>query len=186
MAPSEGHIYLRQLNLDFHKEMARKYMPVKKDIINEANKIWKKLLKNSKNVLGVLGRGTDFINLRPSGHSIPPPTEKMIKDTKKIDKKNNYDWISLATEDNNIRNKFIQEFGDKLKMIQIKNIEYNGGYLSDYRNVHGIEFQKLYLLSILILSKSLDVILSRCSGAMGAYIFSEGFRESLVYFLGDY
>ena len=141
---------------------------------------------NSKNVLGILGRGTDFINLRPSGHSIPPPTEKMIKYTKKMDKKYNYDWIFLATEDNNIRNKFIQEFGDKLKMIQIKNIEYNGGYLSDYRNVQGIEFQNLYLLSMLIISKCLYVILTRFSGAMGAYIFSEGFRESLVYFLGDY
>ena len=51
MAPSEGHIYSSQLNLDFHKEMARKYMPVKKDIINEANKIWKKLLKTLKYII---------------------------------------------------------------------------------------------------------------------------------------
>ena len=186
MASSEGQIYTSQLNLKFHREMARKYMSVKKEIIDEGDNIWKKLFNNKKNVLGVLGRGTDFVILRPLGHSIPPSTEKMIKDTKKMDKKNKYDWIFLATEDDNIRTKFIKEFGDKVKMVQTKNINYKDGYLADNENLRGIEFQKIYLLSMLTLSKCLDVIITRCSGAMGAFIFSEGFRESLIYFLGYY
>ena len=110
----------------------------------------------------------------------------MIKDTKKMDKKNKYDWIFLATEDDNIRTKFIKEFGDKVKMVQTKNINYKDGFLADNENLRGIEFKKIYLLSMLTLSKCLDVIITRCSGAMGAFIFSEGFRESLIYFLGYY
>ena len=185
MAPSEGHIYSSWLNLDFHKVMANKFMSVKQEIIDESNNIWKRLFGDTKNVLGVLGRGTDFFN-GPAGHSIPPNTEKMIEDVKKMDEKNKYDWIYLATEDDKIRSKFVKQFGNKLKMLQNKNINYDGGCIGDNKNLQGIKFQKLYLLSMLTLSKCLDAVITRCSGGMGVYIFSEGFRESLVYFLGQY
>ena len=186
MAPAEGHVYSNQLTLEFYREMSRKYMSIKKEIMDEANITWEKLFGNTKNVLGALGRGTDFVSLNPDGHSIPPSTEKMIEDVKKMDEKNKYDWIYLATEDDDIRNKFKKEFGKKLKMVQDKNIDYTGGYIGDNPNLQGIEFQKLYLLSMIILSKCIDVVVARCSGAMGAFIFSEGFRESIVYFLGQY
>ena len=185
MAPSEGHIYSSWLNLDFHKVMASKFMSVKQEIIDESNNIWKRLFSDTKNVLGVLGRGTDFFN-GPAGHSIPPNTEKMIEDVKKMDEKNKYDWIYLATEDDKIRSKFVKQFGNKLKMLQNQNINYDGGCIGDNKNLQGIKFQKLYLLSMLTLSKCLDAVITRCSGGMGVYIFSEGFRESLVYFLGQY
>ena len=161
-------------------------MPIKKEIIEEANTIWKKLFNDSKNVLGVLARGTDFYNLKPGGHSIPPSPEKILEDTKNMDKKNKYDWIYLATEDDSIRNIFIKEFGNKLKLIQKNNIDYTGGYIGENKNLKGIEFQKLYLISMITISKCLDVIVARCSGAMGAFIFSKGFRENIVYFLGQF
>jgi hypothetical protein len=186
MAPAEGHIYQSQLTLDFYRYMSKKYMSIKKEIMDEADLKWKQLFANSKNVLGVLGRGTDFVFLKPGGHSIPPSTEKMIQDVKNMDKKNKYDWIYLATEDDMIRHKFIQSFGTKLKMIQNKNIFYEGGYIGNNKNLHGIEFQKLYLISMIILSKCIDIVAARCSGAMGAFIFSEGFRETIVYFLGQF
>ena len=186
MAPSESQIYADQSKINFYREMARKYMPIKKEIINEANIIWKKLFKKSKNVLGVLGRGTDFVNLKPNGHSIPPSTDKMIDDVKKMNKKNQYDWIYLATEDDKIKRKFSKEFGQKIKMVQNTNINYQGGYIGDIKILQGIKFQKIYLLSMITLSKCIDVVIARCSGAMGAFIFSKGFRESIVYFLGQY
>ena len=73
-----------------------------------------------------------------------------------------------------------------LKFYKKKNIGYKEGYLGSNSNLHGIEFQKLYLKSMLIISKCIDVVIARCSGAMGAFIFSEGFRETLVYFLGQF
>ena len=185
MAPSEGHIYSSSLNLDFHKVMASKFMSVKQEIIDESKTVWKRLFNDTKNVLGVLARGTDFFN-GPAGHSIPPKTEKMIEDVKKMDEKNKYDWIYLATEDDNIRSKFVKQFGNKLKMLQSQNINYDGGLIGDNKNLQGIKFQKLYLLSMLTLAKCLDAVITRCSGGMGVYIFSEGFRESIVYFLGQY
>ena len=186
MAPSEGHIYQNQMTMDFYRYMSKKYMSIKKEIMDEANIKWKQLFGDSNNILGVLGRGTDFAQLRPGGHSIPPPTEKMIQDVKNMDEKHKYNWIYLATEDDSIRNNFINNFGKKLKMIQNTTISYSGGYLGDNKDVHGIEFQKMYLISMIILSKCIDIVAARCSGTMGAFIFSEGFRESIVYFLGQF
>ena len=186
MAPSEGHIYSNVLNIKLMHDLAKKYMPVKKEIIDETNIIWKNLFGDTKNVLGVLARGTDFKTLSPSGHSIPPSTETIIGDVKNLDKKNKYDWIYLATEDDEIRGRFIKEFGEKLKMLQKENTGYKFGPVGSNPKLHGIEFQKLYLESMLIISKCIDVVITRCSGAMGAFVFSEGFRESLVYFLGQF
>lgn len=45
---------------------------------------------------------------------------------------------------------------------------------------------KIYLINIIILSKCLDIISARTSGSIGAFIFSEGFRNIKVYFLGEY
>jgi hypothetical protein len=186
MAPAEGHVYSNELTLKFYREASRKYMSIKNEILEEANIIWNKLFNNTKNVLGVLARGTDFLDLKPGGHSIPPSVEKIIEDTKMMYEKNKYDWIYLATEDDSIREKFIKEFGNKLKLFQNKTINYKGGFIGENKNVIGIEFQKIYLISMIIISKCLDVIITRCSGAMGAFIFSKGFRENIVYFLGQY
>lgn len=186
MAPSEGHVYSSELTLNFYRKMTKKYMPLKKEIIKEVNTTWIKLFNNSNNILGVIGRGTDFINLKPGGHSIPPSTEQMIEDVNKMNKKYNYDWIYLATEDDNIREKFINNFKDKIKMIQNKNISYTGGYIGDNKNLHGIKFQKLYLKSMIMASKCIDIVSARCSGSMGAFIFAKGFRNTIVYFLGQF
>ena len=184
MTPNE--IPQNYLYVEFFRDMAKKYIPIKKEIIDESNIIWRQLFKDTKNVLGVLGRGTDFVQLKPHSHPIPPSIETMIKDVKKMDEKNKYDWIYLSTEDDNIRNSFIKEFGEKLKMVQNKTIGYKGGFIGDNENLQGIEFQKVYLLSIIILSKCIDVILARCNANLGVFLFSEGFRESKLYSLGHY
>ena len=49
-----------------------------------------------------------------------------------------------------------------------------------------MNFMKTYVLSIIILSKCEDIISARTSGAAGVFILSKGFRNSLVYYLGEY
>lgn len=189
--PSEKELYSNKTLIEYYHKIAQKYMSVKKNIVDEANIIWEKLFSNSSNVLGLLVRGTDYITIRPYEHAIPPSAEKVIKDAVKMDKDNKYDYIFLATEDNNIRRKFIKKFKRKLKyLLPDKNVEYNyedQDYLTSNKDVLGnMKFEKTYLLSMIILSKCLDVIVSRTSGAAGAYILSEGFRKDLVYYLGEY
>ena len=189
--PSEKEIYSNQTLLKYYRDIAKKYMSVKDNVNNEVDIIWKKLFGDSKNVLGVLVRGTDYVSLQPYHHSKPPSPELAINDTKKMDLVNKYDYIFLATEDIKIRNKFLKEFGDKLKYLAPDSkIEYDydeGNYLSFHPDVFGnIKFHKIYLLSMIILSRCLDIISSRTSGAAGAFILSEGFRKELVYYIGEY
>ena len=129
--------------------------------------------------------------MKPKGFPIPPKAEEMIEDAKKMNNENNYDFIFLVTEDNIIREKFHNEFGKKIKFLKMpKNIEYNYNgtkYFSSNKNAQGIEYQKIYLFNIIILSQCIDVISARTYGAAAAFILSEkGFRNSLVYNLSEY
>lgn len=184
-------IFLNKTSMKYWHIMAKKYMPIKKEIIKESNLIRFKLFKRSKNILGVLLRGTDYIARKPRKHSIPPKTEDAIKDVKIFDNKYKYDWIFLATEDNFIRKEFIGAIGRKVKcLINKKKISYNYrskkflAYNIDFKN--HIIFNKIYLLNIIILSKCLDFIGAQTSGTIGVFIFSKGFRNYKVYNLGKY
>jgi hypothetical protein len=68
-------------------------------MINKANIIIKELLNNSKNLLGILIRRTDFISSKQKLHPIPPKSEIVIRDIKEMDKKNNYKFLFIATEE---------------------------------------------------------------------------------------
>ena len=153
-------IFLNKESMKFWHLMANKYIPIKNAIINESNNIIKRIFKGSKNVLGVLLRGTDYIARKPHRHPIPPNTKDVINDTILLDKKNKYDWIFLATEDNIIRHEFIKAIGNKVKCLLNKmKVSYNYNtkkllaYNINFKN--NIEFNKIYLLifNYLLLTK---------------------------------
>ena len=186
--PDEKTVYSKPIMLNYHHIIQEKYMSVNKNILKEAKKIWYKLFRHSKNVLGIFVRGTDYSSLQPGGHSRQPSIDIIINDTITMDKQNKYDYIFLGTEDDEIRNAFIKKFGEILKYLVPKDkLVYNSGYLTYSKNVFGnMDFSKTYLLSIVILSKCIDIISSRTSGAAGVFIISNGFRNKLVYYLGEY
>ena len=108
-----------------------------------------------------------------------------------MDKINNYNYIFITTEDDIIREKFINAFYKKIKFYKTQyNINYNykSKLLIAYnKNIKGnIEFMKIYLINIIILSKCIDIITARTSGAIGAFIISNGFRNNKIYYLGNY
>ena len=184
-------IFLNKESMKYWHIMANQYIPIKNEIINEANNIIKRIFNGSRNILGVLLRGTDYIARRPRYHPIPPKTEYVIRDVKLLDIKNKYDWVFIATEDDNIRQEFIKGVGDKVKFIlNTSKITYNYAtkdllaYNIDFKR--NIEFNKIYLLNIIILSKCLDLLAANTSGTIGAFILTEGFRNYKVYKLGLY
>jgi hypothetical protein len=187
----DTNIYNNKLLLNFWHNIALKYIPIKTEIINESNKYRNNLFKGSNNILGVLIRGTDYISREPKGHPIQPNPKDVIKDVKKMDKSNEYDWIFLTTEDTLIRNQFILSIGKKLKYIKYnENLSYNytkKEFLAYNNKIIGnINYMKIYLINIIILSKCLDIVCSRTAGSVGAFIFTEGFRNIKVYYLGRY
>lgn len=182
------YIFLNETLINYWHIIATNYIPIKKEIYRESLKIMNILFKRSDNILGILIRGTDYLAKKPKKHPITPDSNIVIDDVKMMDKINNYDYYFIATEDDIIRNKFIDEFGKKLKFIKQKKMKYRKKYyLSYYKSFRGnIENIKIYLLNIIILSKCLDIIASRTSGSIIAFIFSNGFRNSKIYFLGEY
>ena len=101
------------------------YLPIKKEMLFEAKIFFKKLFKDSNNILGILIRETDYTSLKPKCHPIHPKPSMVIKDIKRNNLKNNYDWFFISTEDDSIRDKFIKEFGKKLKFLIFKKINYD-------------------------------------------------------------
>ena len=171
--------------------MANKFIPIKNEIINESNNIIKRLFKGSRNVLGVLLRGTDYVARKPHKHPIPPKTEDVIEDVKLLNKKNKYDWIFLATEDNIIRQQFINAIGNRVKcLLNTNKVFYNYStkkflaYNIDFKR--NTKFNKIYLLNIIILSKCLDLLAANTSGTIGVFVLTKGFRFNKVYNLGHY
>ena len=48
------------------------------------------------------------------------------------------------------------------------------------------EYNKIYLLNIIILSKCLDFLAARTTGSIGVFVLTKGFRNYKVYNLGHY
>ena len=114
-------------------------MPVKNEIIYESEVIMKKLFNNSKNILGVKLRGTDYTHLKPGGHPIPPKAEVVISDVKTMDKKYKYDYIFFTSEDEVIKHKFIPHFKDKIKLLNPNVfVEYKGSIITLNEKIIGI------------------------------------------------
>lgn len=189
--PNEATIYYNQVLIDYWHDFSKKYMPIKKEIIKESNIIIKKLFYNSKNILGVKMRGTDYITNKIRGHSVLPNLDTAIIDVKNFNKKNKYDWIFITTEDEIIKESFIKEFRNKIKFLNPNNkIHYNykeGKSINLHKDIIGnLEYSKNYILNIIILSKCTDIIMVRGNGACMVYLLNNQFRNILIYNLGVY
>ena len=184
------YIFNNNILIHYWHNIATNYIPIKNLIINEANNIIYELFKGSNNILGILIRGTDYIARRPSKHPITPNVEMVIEDIKLMEQQNQYDYFFIATEDDLIRDKILNILGSKLKFIMQKKINYNYKtkyFLAHNKNIKGnLNNMKIYLINIIILSKSIDIITARTSGSIFAFIFSKGFRNTKVYYLGEY
>lgn len=189
--PNEITIYDNQVLIDFWQNFAKKYMPIKKEIINKSYIIMKKLFYNSKNILGVKMRGTDYIINKMKGHSILPNLDTAIMDVKSFNEKNKYDFIFISTEDEIIKERFIKEFQNKIKILNPdEKIHYNykeGKPINLHNNIIGnLEYSKNYIYNIIILSKCTDIIMVRGNGACMVYLLNNQFRNILIYNLGVY
>jgi hypothetical protein len=189
LRPNEIDIYYSQVAINYWHDFAKKFLPIKKKLIKEADIIMKKLFYKSKNILGVKLRGTDYIAMKPGGHPKMPDLNITINDVKNMDIKNNYDWIFISSEDENIKERYIKEFKKKIKYLN-PNIEINYNYkqtlmITDNDIIKGnLDYAKNYLLNIIILSKCTDLVTVRCSGAAGVFVLTEGFNNTLIYNLG--
>ena len=94
-------------------EIQRKYVHLHGDIASDIEKQIQSLFRGKKNVVGVHARGADA-KIGYKGHPTIVTAEDYIGETEKMVEKLKADLVFLATDDQDILNKFKQAFGDKL------------------------------------------------------------------------
>lgn len=139
--------------------------------------------KENCRILGVLGRGTDYVTLSPNEHAVVPTPNQLIEivNRKQLDW-GEYDYIFLATEDENILNTFSDYYKEKLLFIEQKRYKTDtkGKTLSQMNQRDDLYKRGLeYLSAIYILSKCESLITCRVGGGLGASLFNKGQYERL-------
>lgn len=167
----------------------KRYLIVNKDILRETENLHKEMFGSGK-TLGILCRGTDYINNRPKNHPIQPDPDEVIQKAKTVMRDYACEWIYLATEDEEIYKRFSKAFGNKLKVTEAKRCADTGN-----KNINDIAYQrkqdrylkgKEYLMNILLLSRCDCLVAGSVGGTYGALLMSEGYEYQYVYDLGVY
>lgn len=186
--PNDNMAYDEQ-EFKYWKAVADKYLIVNEDILKEAEKIAERLFGTSK-VLGVLARGTDYVNMKPLNHPIQPSPEQLMEKIEEVMVRQNCDKIYLATEDKSIFDKFKERYGDKIVALNVERHETIGNQnINDVRRMQKKDdytMAKEYLITILLLAKCNCLVAGNTSGTIGALLLSRGYEYQYIFNLGLY
>lgn len=178
----------------FHEKYSplfEKYIQPNVKVKAYAQKKFQDVVGAKKNVLGVLCRGTDYTDSKPTGHPIQPTAHQAVEKAREVMMMHSYEYIFLATEDQRIFNVFEEAFGDKLL--------YSGQKL--YGGMEGKKFLSEikvsdysekwrntvdYYSTIYILSRCDGFLAGLTCGSICAYIMSKGFKYKYFWDLGMY
>lgn len=144
-----------------------------------------------QNCIGVYVRGTDYIKLRPSGEYIQPDLNLVEKQISKfIDKY--HAPVFLVTEDGNIYDVLLKEFGDDIKVVSYdsfirnydgKDVLSKSNVLNDDKKQRGQD----YLVKMILLSKCRYLISSITQGSKFSYALNGGkYEDEYIFNLGLY
>ena len=171
------------------KKVADKYLIVKEEIQREADHLAVEMFGNDK-ILGVLMRGTDYVNARPPKHPIQPTVEQVVDKIQEVREKMKCEYIYLATEDELIFQQIKQKFGEKVLSLDVKRYITEGSQnINDIRmkgEEKGPSPDKQYLINILLLSKCNYLVAGNAGGSQGALLFNKEYEYQYVYDLGTY
>ena len=146
------------------------------------------LLGKEERILGVLCRGTDYTDTKPTGHPVQPELEDVLQLVEQKMTEQHFDAIYLATEDGRIDGMFRERFPDKIRINKRRYYDtiFGESNLSLIKDVHfdredddylkGME----YLSSLIILSKCHSLIAGNCGGSQMA-VFMNGGRYKLCH-----
>ncbi len=182
------------MNDDFHNEFAplyEKYVVPTLKVDKYAKKKWEEVIGNKNNILGILCRGTDYTESKPSGHPIQPTAEQAVAKAKEVMSQYGFENIFLATEDKYIYNVFLEAFGDKLLFSGQKLYEGINGkkFLSELQVANYFEKWSNtvdYYSTIYILSKCDGLLAGLTCGSICAYMMSKEYRYTHFWDLGRY
>lgn len=154
----------------YKNKLWNKVIKLKDNLQDELEEEYHRLVKgsNGQKILGVLLRGTDYVNLQPENHAIQPSSSEMIKIAAAKLKEWDCKYIYLSTEDATILREFQKFFGTRLLFTNQVRYENTGNrFLASIktdRNNDEVKRGKEYLISIMLLSRCNNLITSICGG----------------------
>lgn len=183
-------------NPTIHQEyikLYKEYIRFNPLVLDYIEKECEELLSGKGIVLGVIARGTDYSQKKPSKHPVQPEVKDIISKIKSLPSEKRWDFIYLATEEQATQNQFEEAFPGKI--LVNKRCYYDGDYseklLCEVKNEReNDEYLRSleYLSSMYILSKCNMLIGGLCGGSQAALIMrGEKEYEYLYLFdLGNY
>ena len=177
--------------LCYWRNICKKYIKIKPDVAEVLVERKKTILDSADGkILGVLCRGTDYLLLKPQGHPVQPDDEEVIVKAKEIMEERKCQNIFLATEDNDIFQRFRQVFGDRLlENPQQRYSGVSGHLLADIMETdktNKMENGLNYLTSVYLLSKCDCLIAGRVSGLLGTLLLGGEYEYSYFWNYGVY
>lgn len=171
------------------REVFGKYFSIN-DALFEEFRTEKQKLFGENRVLGVLARGTDYINLKPKNHPIQPTAIQIAGKAAEVMEQYQCTYIFLATEDQSIFHAVKEQFGDKLLAMETTRYTTSGSQnindMCSGREADRYLKGKEYLLSVWLLSQCNCLVAGNVGGTHGALLMSPGYEYSYVFDLGLY
>ena len=193
---SDGsNIWEDQPKLTLFREIFSKYIRYNDYSRQYLESETEKYLNGNSSVIGVLCRGTDYIVNRPTGHEVQPDPESVLADVKKEFETGKYDAVFLATEDQDILDIFLEEFGERLLFVEqnrfSKKDMKGDALLCRVREKQHPEEDKdiaflSYFTATYILSKSKCLYTGRNNASKGLLYMPSNYDFIKIYNLGTY
>lgn len=184
VGPVDHYELVRNPNiLNYWRKLVHKYLRYSDEAQKEIEK-YSKLFSEADRVLGVLARGTDYLN--PAlGHLTKLHIPEIIETSEKRLKEYGCNKIFLATEDSSILQAMKDKFGERLLYVEQKRYEGQQGtklgQLKDYLD-GAIGMNLAYLAAMHYLAKCDYFWGSLTTGSMGVFLMrEEGFKAFDVY-----
>lgn len=178
----------QKLNNDGWVRIFKKYIKLNRKFEEEMNILWTEIVKDHNKILGVKARGTDYNQLKPSGHNIQPSIDEIFNVIDTYMQEIMYDGIYLATEDRVIFEAFHNRYGSLIVNSEIPIINYQGGIVTDARRkVSKHDVTKQYLNELYSLSKCESLISGINSGVIPVLLWNGGaFKRICLFDKGKY
>lgn len=172
------------------KETANSYLKVNKNLSHQADQLYRDLTEGRK-TLGVLCRGTDYVNLKPKNHPIQPDVNEMIDKVAEIYRKGCYEYIYLATEDEEVYRRFKEKFENRLRVTEAKRYSDTGmkklATTEEFQKTDKRKNGEEYLINILLLTKCDGFVAGCTGGTYGALILRrDPYEDEYIFDLGTY
>lgn len=174
-------------HVEYWRTLCRKHIHYSESV-KELISQYKDMFQQNDKVLGVLARGTDYLN--PGvGHPVQPDSREVISRAQELMKQYHCNKIFVATEDETILKQMKNEFGNKLMYVEQK--RYQGvqsdklGHLSDYKQ-DAVSMNQAYLTAMHCLAQCDCFFGGLTTGTVGVFLLSAGFVKFEYWYKGTH